>query len=85
MNQLAISERWKIGLYRNNANPPGETFDCIETITFTVSGKLTAQDQLQGTIVKSSMRKSGTQCTPSRLDYKTFPCSSTLNFNAKKT
>ena len=68
----------------NNANPPGETFDCVETITLTVSGRLVATDQLQGTLLESSVRKSGTQCTPAALNYKTHPCSSTLNFTAKK-
>jgi hypothetical protein len=68
----------------NNANPPGETFDCVETITLTVSGRVVAKDQLEGTLIESTVPKSGTQCTATALDYKTFPCSSTLNFTAKK-
>ncbi len=68
---------------KDHADPP-PGFDCVETITVTVGGKLTAQDQFQGTIVQRSMLKSGTQCTAIRLDYKMFPCSSRLNLTAKK-
>ncbi len=70
--------------YDNNINPPGRSFDCVETITLTVSGSLLANDQLQGTLVYGSVRKSGTACTTQNLGYKTFPCSSTLTFTAKK-
>ncbi len=68
----------------DNTLPPGQQADCWETITEVVSGGLLANDQVQGALVYSSVMKSGTQCTPSYLGYKTYPCSSTLSFMAKK-
>ncbi len=59
-------------------------FDCVETITVTVSGTLTGQNQIQATVGASSTLRSGMQCTADRLDYKRFPCTSTLSFTAKK-
>ena len=70
--------------YDNNTNPTGQPFDCVETFTETVSGSLLANDQVQGTLVYSSIRKSGAACTPANLGYKVHPCSSTMTFLAKK-
>lgn len=63
---------------------PAEPFDCVETLTVMISGTLTGQNQIQGSLVVSSNRKSGT-CRPTDLNYKTHPCTSTLNFTATKT
>ena len=68
----------------NRTNPSGQAFDCVETITETVSGGLLANDQVQGALVYASVQKSGTQCTPTLLGYKAYPCSSSLSFIAKK-
>lgn len=70
----------------NNANPPDEpSFDCVETITVTLSGRITGQNQLQATIDQSSTRRSGTQCARLvPLHYKAHPCLSTLSFTATK-
>jgi hypothetical protein len=67
-----------------NHNEDDIPFDCVETVTATISGLLTAQDQVQGTFVLSSTRRSGTQCTTANLGYKTFPCTSTVIFTARK-
>jgi hypothetical protein len=71
--------------FDNNTWPPPQRFDCIETITLTMSGgTLLANDQLQGSLLKSSVRNSGSACTAQQLGYKAFPGSSTLSFTAKK-
>jgi hypothetical protein len=65
--------------------PPLQRVDCVETITEATSGSLVANDQDQGALVYSSVAKSGSQCTTTYLtNYKTYPCSSTLSFMAKK-
>ncbi len=64
--------------------PPDPAFDCVETITVTLSGRLTGQDKLQATITERSTLRSGTQCTATNLQYNVFPCTSTLNFTATK-
>jgi hypothetical protein len=69
----------------NHNQDSTDPFDCVETVTITVNGTLTANNQIQGTFVLSSNRRSGTQCTPTNLGYKTHPCTSTLNFTATKT
>lgn len=68
----------------DNHNQDDIPFDCVETVTATISGLLTAQNQVQGTFVLGSNRKSGTQCTFTNLGYKTFPCTSTVFFTATK-
>jgi hypothetical protein len=61
-----------------------DAFDCVETITVTISGTVTGQNQIQGTVDQSSSRKSGMACALTSLGYKTFPCSSRVNFTATK-
>lgn len=71
--------------FDNNTLPPSQRFNCIETDTQTVvGGTLLANDQLNATVSFSAIMKSGTQCTPANLGYKTLPCSSTASFIAKK-
>ena len=71
--------------YDDNHNQDStDPFDCVETITVTISGTLTAQNQIQGTVVLNSNPKSGTACTLTSLGYKTFPCTSTANFTVTK-
>jgi hypothetical protein len=71
--------------FDNNTNPTGQDFDCVETDTVNVAGgSLLADDQLSATVLLTAVQKSGTACTPANLGYKTFPCSSTITFDAKK-
>jgi len=73
--------------FDNNTLPAGQAFNCVETITLTASGSLLANDQVQVTLIYASAQKSGTAgpgCTTANLGYKTFPCSSTSTFIAKK-
>ena len=70
--------------FDNNTNPSGQSFDCVEMITLTVSGSLLANDQVQVTEFFASARQSGSQCTTQNLGYKMVPCSSTSTFIAKK-
>jgi len=71
--------------FDNNTLPLAQRFNCIETDTATVvAGSLLANDQLNATVSFSAVMKSGNQCTTQNLGYKTFPCSSTASFIAKK-
>ena len=71
--------------FDNNTLPLAQRFNCIETDTATVvAGSLLANDQLNATVSFSAVMKSGNACTPSNLGYKTFPCTSTATFIAKK-
>ena len=66
---------------------PPQYADCVETITETVSGSLLADDQVQGALLYTSVKKTGftgTGCTATNLGYKVFPYASTLSFTAKK-
>lgn len=68
----------------NTAPPEGQRYDCILTITETVSGSLLANNQAQVTFTNTSVKKAGTACTPENLAYKVLPCTSTVHFDAKK-
>lgn len=68
----------------NTAPPAGQRYDCILTITETVSGSLLANNQAQVTFTNNSVKKAGTACTTENLGYKVLPCTSTVQFNAKK-
>lgn len=73
--------------FDENHNLDDHPFDCVETVTATISGRLTAQNQVQGTFVQNSNRTAGTVgtgCTLDNLGYRTFPCTSTVNFTATK-
>ena len=59
---------------------------CTENITVAVSGEILANDQFNGTLKYTSATpvSGSTGCTPSALGYKSFPCASTMTFQAKK-
>jgi hypothetical protein len=58
---------------------------CTETITVTVDGEILADDQFTATLRYSSQPASGsTGCDATALQYKVFPCASTMRFQGTK-
>jgi len=54
-------------------------FDCVESITATVRGSITANNQAEVTLVVNSVAQSGAACTSQNLGYVAMPCTSTIH------
>ncbi len=62
-----------------------ESSTCTQTITLTLGGEILADNQFSGTLKYSAQSATGSAgCTASSLQYKAFPCASTITFTAKK-